>query len=99
MDRCVALIKELREYKFKPKTLDDTGNSDKPVDKNNHGINALEWIVMELPANPNNLVYGIYGRDGQDITKPERRQQLQYGDWALRDTQEDVYEYEIGGWY
>lgn len=96
MDCCHTLIGELRDYKFKPKSLDSTGSSDKPVDKDNHRINPLEWIVMELPSNPNNLIYGIYGKDGQDITKPKPLTK-NYGFWALQDDEES-YDYEIGGW-
>ena len=65
-DCCVDVIKELREYKFAPKSLDKhTSLQDKPVDKNNHGINAMEWITMELPADPKNLLRGVYGREGR----------------------------------
>lgn len=96
MDCCVGLIKELREHKFKPRTLDDTGHSDKPMDGNDHAISALEWIVMELPANPNNLIYGIYDKSGQDITKPTRNIQKEYSMWVLQD--EESYDYEFGGW-
>mgnify|MGYP000916285593 FL=1 len=99
MDRCTGLIKELREHKFKPKTLDDTGRSDKPMDGNDHAISALEWIVMELPANPNNLIYGIYDKRGQDITKPTRNIQKEYSMWVLQDENEESYsDYEFGGW-
>lgn len=98
MDCCDALIQELREYKFKPKTLDDTGNSDKPEDRRNHGINALEWITMELPANPNNLIYGIYGKDGLEIEDKHRSPALVYSNWALSDDVSNETHYEIGGW-
>lgn len=69
MDCCKYLIGELKDYKFPPKSLDHPNkNTDKPVDKNNHAINPLEWIVMELPVNPTNLVAGIYDRRGHEIT-------------------------------
>lgn len=96
MDCCIGLIKELREHKFKPRTLDDTGVSDKPVDGNDHAISAAEWIVMELPANPNNLIHGIYGKDGQEVDKFKTPFQA-YGYWALEDDKKEDY-YEIGGW-
>ena len=57
---------------------------------------SLEWIVMELPANPNNLIYGIYDKSGQDITKPTRNIQKEYSMWVLQD--EESYDYEFGGW-
>jgi hypothetical protein len=37
------------------------------VDKNNHSINPLEWIVMELPANPKNILQGVYNKHGMRI--------------------------------
>ena len=43
------LIEEIKNYKFPDKKLNKSTNTDKPVDKNNHGINALEFQVMELP--------------------------------------------------
>ena len=68
MDCCQGLILELRDYKFKLKLSDNMGWHDKPVDKNNHAINALEWVCMELPADPRNLVYGIYNKKGENLT-------------------------------
>jgi hypothetical protein len=67
MTCCTGLINELREYKFKPRTLDGDKGADKPVDKANHGINPLEWICMELPDSPKNLLYGIYDKFGRNI--------------------------------
>lgn len=70
MDNCTYLIEELKDYKFPPKSLTDTSKAqDKPIDKNNHAINPLEWIAMALPASPKNLIYGVYNEYGQDITK------------------------------
>lgn len=69
-DCCTDLINELREYKFPAKKLGMmTKGADKPVDKNNHGINPLEWICMALPKNPKELCYGSYDRYGNDLTK------------------------------
>jgi len=68
MDCCEGLIGEIRKYKFKAGTLESSGWSNKPEDKDNHGINALEWITMELPADPSKLIYGIYNKMGKDVT-------------------------------
>jgi phage terminase large subunit len=76
MDCCTGLIKEIRDYKFQVKESEQSGWSNKPEDKNNHGINALEWIVMELPADPKNLVYGIYNKRGRDLTLEDSNQEL-----------------------
>ena len=68
MDCCNTLIEELREYKFPPKKIGDTSKAqDKPMDKNNHRINPLEWICMALPADPSKLCYGSYDRYGRDL--------------------------------
>jgi hypothetical protein len=80
---CKGLVKELSEYKFKAKASDLEGWDNKPEDKNNHAINPLEWIVMELPADPNKLIYGIYNQDGIDVTKPQRNINDDYAMFAL----------------
>lgn len=67
MDCCMGLIKEVKEYKFPQRTLENPNPKDKPEDKNNHGVNALEWIIMELPDDPRNVVNGVYNRFGQDL--------------------------------
>ena len=90
-DCCDYLIKELKEYKFKPKTLNDTSNKNQPIDANNHAINALEWIGMELPANPNALcltAYDEYGRAYDEIEKNKNEDP-----WQLSDDQ-DLYDQE-----
>ena len=90
-DCCDYLIKELKDYKFKPKTLNDTSNKNQPIDANNHAINALEWIGMELPANPNALcltAYDEYGRAYDEIEKNKNEDP-----WQLSDDQ-DLYDQE-----
>lgn len=76
MDCCHGLIKELREYKFQSRELDKEKSSDKPVDKNNHAINPLEWIVMELPDDPKNILHGVYDRMGRDISNIQPQDQI-----------------------
>jgi hypothetical protein len=83
MDCCTGLIRELKEYKFPPRSLSREVAWDKPEDKNNHAINPLEWICMKLPANPKNIVYGAYAMDGSRLLgiEPEKQQTP----WQLRD--------------
>ena len=38
---------------------------------------------MELPADPNKLIYGIYNQDGIDVTKPQRNINDDYAIFAL----------------
>lgn len=97
MDNCPYLIAEMQEYKFKAKSLESTTSKDKPVDKNNHAINPLEWIVCWLPADPKNIIWGAYGKNGEELyagLKPSDKI-LPY---ALQDNPED-YDYdEDTGW-
>ena len=89
MKKCSELIRELSNYKFQADETLATGFTGKPVDKDNHGINALEWITMELPADPANLTHGIYDKYGRDITRDvEREKQEAY--WALSDESDTV---------
>ena len=85
MRKCKGLIRELDNYKFKADESLNSGYTGKPVDKDNHGINALEWITMELPADPKNLIYGVYGKDGVDLTKEEEEaeKEKESAIWAL----------------
>lgn len=88
MRKCKGLIQELEEYKFKADESLATGFTGKPVDKDNHGINALEWITMQLPANPKDLLYGVYNKAGKDVTLLKDEDKA-YDYWALADEPED----------
>ena len=90
MDCCTNLIKELKDYKFKADPNATNGLAAKPEDKNNHSINALEWIVMELPADPKNLVYGAYNKNGESLIGGPKRQYQTYADFVLSDTEPDT---------
>jgi phage terminase large subunit len=89
-DCCDFLIKELKEYKFKPRTLDDNTRDNKPIDKNNHAINALEWIGMELPANPNRLTMTGYDEYGRPISEEEEKTiNKQKTDWHFTSNEDN----------
>lgn len=92
MRKCKALIKEFDGYKFRADESNNSGYSGKPEDKNNHGINAVEWICMELPANPADLVNGIFNQHGVDLTKEKEKEAIAVGHWALSD---DADEYSL----
>jgi hypothetical protein len=92
-DTCTYLIDELRDYKFPPKKIGDSYSKaqDKPVDKNNHAINPLEWICMALPADPAKLMYGAYDRYGRDMTLPEYSEYYdENGRWSPPQLRDDV---------
>lgn len=88
MRKCKRLIEEMDNYKFKPDESLMSGYTGKPVDKDNHGINALEWITMELPADPKNLLYGVYNKAGVDISKEKAENERKQAFWALADEDE-----------
>ena len=94
MQNCQYLIDELKKYKFKERSLTDTNYDDKPVDKNNHAINPLEWIVMELPKDPANLSRGVYDKHGYNLEDPTKNK-IKQRSFALHALSED--DTEFGG--
>lgn len=88
-DKCNNLREEIQKYKFPDRTLDDKSRRsyDKPIDKDNHSINALEWITMELPANPSRLTLRSFGPHGIDLDahKQRKEDQKHYATFALSD--------------
>ena len=61
MSNCVNTINEARSYKYREDSVDDTKNrGEKPVDANNHAMDALRYIIQELPDDPDNLVAAVY---------------------------------------
>lgn len=85
MRKCKALIWELDNYKFKADESLASGYTGKPVDKDNHGINALEWITMELPSNPMDLLHGVYNKAGRLLNEFDDEDQAARDFWALSD--------------
>ena len=43
---------------------------------------------MELPADPKNLLYGVYGKHGEDLTKEDDEMEKKAAFWALADEEE-----------
>ena len=64
-DKCPNLYKEIINYKFPERTADGKSKGDKPVDKNNHATNALEFMCMELPVDMDIKDLYAYGGDGK----------------------------------
>lgn len=85
MRKCRRLIEEFDNYKFKADESLMSGFTGKPEDKDNHGINCVEWICMELPADPRKLLYGVYNRFGKDISKEQLEDEAKMEYWALAD--------------
>jgi hypothetical protein len=85
MDCCTHLVEQGRELKFKA-----DGNStthpwrDEPEDKNDHAVVCLEWIIMELPKDPNKLLWGAYNHSGELLPGQTDEEELKKreNDWA-----------------
>jgi hypothetical protein len=83
MDCCSELIDELKGYKFPDRTLNENRVANKPIDKNNHYINATEWPVMALPADPHQLRGAAYDRHAGSLSVQDERKRQQC--WQLAD--------------
>lgn len=94
MDCCVKTLEELSNYKYSQRNFSEEW-SDKPEDGNDHCISALEWIIMELPANPARLIYGVYDRQGNNLEEnPDKNPETMYWQHALSDDEEEDDAYE-----
>jgi phage terminase large subunit len=97
---CTGLIKEGLNYKFPEKDLDKPGkNTDKPEDKRNHGVNALEFAVMELPHNLATADFMAYNRGGKSLTavQPPKQKPRYTGFDPLGDNVKESSGFAIGG--
>ena len=66
--------------------MNDKDSKNKPVDAGNHAINALEWIGMELPANPSRLSLTVYDEYGRPIAEEDDKlRQRSQTLWQLDD--------------
>jgi phage terminase large subunit len=73
---CKELIEELRTYSFKK--VKDSGNSNAPEDKNNHLLDPLRWMVMELPSDMEGIG-SVYNNKGELDEKEYRYNALNNG--------------------
>lgn len=87
MDCCKNLIAELKEYKFPSDDSAESGRKDKPEDKNNHLINPLEWIAMELPTNPGDAIFGIFSNRGINVLEQHKKDMEDYSKILFQDGQ------------
>lgn len=85
-DTCEELCNEIREYRYPERTLSTPERSaNKPVDKNNHSINPMEWICMALPSDPSKLSLGSFDRFGRALDDVVRDTQGKNVVWQLAD--------------
>jgi phage terminase large subunit len=61
-DTCPNLIRELQNYKFPELTTEqqDSNLKEKPIKANDHAADALRYMLMRLPDDPNNLKTSSY---------------------------------------
>ena len=93
---CTNIIRELREYKYKPTELNqDKNRGEKPIDANNHTMDALRYIIQELPDDPDKVVTEVYFTDKKAFNFV-RQDHLP---WELRDNVEVVQDWyeDYGG--
>lgn len=103
---CVDLREELSKYRFQKDSGAEFGFTNKPIDKNNHAINALEWITMELPSDPQNLINGVYAKTGNRLDTASASDEDKVAFYALTDDEDLEYNtlvketpFEITEWY
>lgn len=88
-DKCPVLAKEIMDYKFPERNSDGTTKKggDKPIDKNNHSVNALEFGCMEIN---DEIVHKAYDGKGHLLVKdkPQIKRKVinPYGLHALSET-------------
>ena len=91
MSNCINLVKEGREYKYKETELTQEKNrGEKPHDAHNHAMDALRYIINELPDDPDKMVTEVYNQPTQKSYDPNR-----YFPKALQDDDE----FESDEWY
>ena len=87
-DTCVVLKKELLDYKYKERSATEFSRDlAVPKDANNHCINAVEWICMELPADPRSILRGVYDRG--NILPKENPKEFKNIPWQFQDEPEE----------
>ena len=91
MDNCTELIDEIRDYRYPERNLNTPESvANKPIDKNNHSINPLEWICMALPADPSKLVLGSFDKHGNPLEDVVRTSDGKQQVWQLADMQDSA---------
>jgi hypothetical protein len=103
MSCCHNFIDQIKELKFQQSNSSTTPWKDAPEDKDDHAVVCAEWIVMELPRDPKNLLYGVYNKQGtryEDVlSDPVKAAQQREQDWAMqalsdnRDTPDQNYSF------
>lgn len=63
-DTCTEIIEELSQYRYPERSIDkgttDEKKYERPIAVNDHLVDALRYIVAELPDNPDDLINKSY---------------------------------------
>lgn len=72
-DNCPNLIRELQNYKFPELTTDgaDKNLKENPIKANDHAADALRYLLMRLPDDPENLKNNSYNAPKRYIIEDE----------------------------
>lgn len=72
-DNCPNLIRELQNYKFPELTTDgaDKNLKENPIKANDHAADALRYLLMRLPDDPENLKNNSYNTPKRYIIEDE----------------------------
>ena len=94
-DCCVKTIWEGINYKYPKQDLVSEKNaSEKPVDKDNHAMDCLRYILAELPDNPDSLINQSYGL-ALNVSRETNQEFLPHAlrDEPVHNTSNDWYDY------
>lgn len=61
LSSCVEMIREGRNYRYPEQKIDEKA-VDKPIDKDNHAMDTLRYLIQELPDDPSQLKNEVYGQ-------------------------------------
>lgn len=84
---CANTVREGTQYKYKLQELEDNKNADeKPIDKDDHTMDTLRYLIQELPDNPDRLVNRSFN-PRESITVNSKA--LESVPFALQDDEDD----------
>lgn len=82
-DTCPNLLREIQSYKFPDVSMDTEGKNlkENPVKANDHACDALRYLLMRLPDNPENLKTSSYKPPDRYIMREDEEEAGQKGDF------------------
>src|SRR5690625_1630121 len=98
-ESCIDLIDEISSYKYPERSLDNNVKDEKiferPVAVNDHLLDALRYVVAELPDDPANLINksynSLYTIQNRNLTKVKLPHALQEDDTSMTYSRNDAW--------